>query len=271
MGRLDGKVAIVTGAARGTGAVTARRLVAEGARVVLGDVLDERGEAVARELGAAACYRRLDVTREQDWGAAVEAAERFGPLNVLVNNAAILHLAPIQETTAETYLRVVTVNELGTFLGVRAAIEPMRAAGGGSIVNIASIDGWFVAPGTVAYAASKFGVRGITKVAALELGPLGIRVNAVNPAAGNREMIEPFVPAAVLDAYAEQRARTLPAGRPGTMEDVAAAVVFLASDESAFFNGADFALDGGISAGMQLPLARAGMQLPLARAGRGSR
>jgi 3alpha(or 20beta)-hydroxysteroid dehydrogenase len=253
MGRLEGKVAIVTGAARGTGAVTARRLVAEGAKVLLGDILDERGESEAKELGPAALYRHLDITQESDWRAAIEAAAGFGPLGVLVNNAAILHIAPISQTSADDYLRIVTVNELGTFLGVRSVIEPMKAAGGGSIVNISSIDGWHVAPGTVAYAASKFAVRGITKVAALELGRFGIRVNSINPAVGSREMIEPFVPKQVLDAYAQERASSIPVGRLGTMEDVAAAVVFLASDESGFFNGADFDLDGGITAGMVLP------------------
>ena len=233
--------------------MSARLLVAEGAKVVLGDVLDARGEAVAKELGPAATYVHLDIREEAAWQRALEVAARFGPLNVLVNNAAVLHVAPIAETSVQDYLRVFTVNELGTFLGVRSAIEPMKAAGGGSIVNISSIDGWHAAPGTVAYAASKFAVRGITKVAALELGRYGIRVNSINPAAGNPEMVEPFVPREALEALRSRRGRGVPVGRGGTMEDVGWAVVFLASDESAFMSGADLPLDGGVTAGMVLP------------------
>ena len=150
-------------------------------------------------------------------------------------------------------MRVVTVNEFGTFLGVRSVIQPMRETGGGSIINISSIDGWHAAPGTVAYAASKFSVRGITKVAALELGRYGIRVNSINPAAGNPEMVEPFLPPEVMEARRLRRASGVPLGRGGTLEDVAWAVVFLASDESSFFNGADIPLDGGITAGFVLP------------------
>ena len=253
--RLDGKVGIVTGAARGSGEATARLLVEQGARVVLGDVLDDRGKPVAEELGDAARYLHLDISSENDWAAATEFAEReFGSLTTLVNNAAILHVAPIAETTVEDYLRVTRVNELGTFLGVRAAIEPMKRAGGGSIINISSIDGWHAAPGTVAYAASKFAVRGITKVAALELGRYGIRVNSINPASGNPEMVEPFLPPGFdLERIREAGALGVPIGRRGEMVDVAWAVVFLASDESSFFNGADFPLDGGVTAGMLLP------------------
>jgi 3alpha(or 20beta)-hydroxysteroid dehydrogenase len=251
MGRLEGRVAVVTGAARGTGQATARLMVEEGARVVLGDVLDERGEAAAAALGEAAAYVHLDVTRERDWEAALALAEeRFGPLTTLVNNAAVLHIAPIAQTSVDDYLRVTRVNELGTFLGIRAAIEPMQRAGGGSIVNVGSIDGHFVSPGTSAYAASKFAVRGLTKVAALELGRLGIRVNCINPMAGNFEMVEPFLPPGV-DREAVRRAHgPVPVGRSGEPRDVAQAVVFLASDESGFFHGADFDLDGGATAGM---------------------
>ena len=253
--RLDGKVAIVTGAARGSGEATARLLVEQGARVVLADVLDDRGKPVAEELGAAARYVHLDISLEDDWSAAIELAEaELGPLTTLVNNAAILHVAPIENTSVEDYLRVMRVNELGTFLGVRAAIEPMKRAGGGSIINISSIDGWHAAAGTVAYAASKFAVRGITKVAALELGRYGIRVNVINPASGNPEMVQPFLPPGFdLARLREGGARGVPIGRRGEMTDVAWAVAFLASDESTFFNGADFPLDGGVTAGMVLP------------------
>jgi len=251
MGRLDGKVALVTGSARGTGEETARLLVEEGARVLLGDVLDERGKLVADSLGEAALYTHLDVTSQSDWEQAVALAEgHFGRLTTLVNNAAVLHIAPLLETTVDDFVRVTQVNQLGVFLGIRSAAEPMKRAGGGSIVNIASIDAHFVAPGTSAYAASKFAVRGLTKVAALELGRDGIRVNCINPGTGSFEMIEPFLPPG-LDRETLRKAHgPVPVGRPGTLRDVAQAVVFLASDESAYFHGADFDLDGGSSVGM---------------------
>ncbi len=269
MGRLDDKVAIVTGAARGTGALTAKRLVEDGARVVLADVLDDRGKPVAEELGDAARYLHLDITDELQWQAAVDfTLAEFGGLTTLVNNAAILHIGPIEHTSVEAYTRVLQVNGVGTFLGVRTVIAPMRAAGGGSIVNVSSISGHHPAAGTAAYAASKFGVRGLTKVAALELGRYGIRVNSVNPAMGNPEMVLESLGLSAADfeaTLAQRGAQTdgprrrgaLSGGTPilrrGEMVDVANAVAFLASDESSFFNGADFDLDGGITAGMHLP------------------
>jgi len=248
MGRLTGKVALITGAARGTGAETARLLAEHGAHVVVTDVLDDLGEEVAATLGEAGRYVHLDVTSESDWAGAVEAATTgFGRLDVLVNNAAVLHLAPIWRTSVEDYLRVLRVNELGTFLGVRSVIEAMRAAGGGSIINVSSIDGIYAAGTTVAYSASKFAVRGITKVAAVELGRFGIRVNCVCPAAGNPEMVRELLPPG-LDPEAGGHFR-FPVGRPGELRDVASAILFLASDESSFFTGADLILDGGITAG----------------------
>ena len=253
MGRLNGKVAIVTGAARGSGEAIARTMVAEGAVVVLGDVRDDLGQKVAAELGDNAVYCHLDVTQEEDWRYAIAVSQTFGPLNVLVNNAAVLHIAPIAETSLDDYRRVTEVNEIGTFLGVREVIEPMKAAGGGSIINISSIDGWHVSPGTSAYSASKFAVRGITKVAALELGRHGIRVNAINPAAGNDEMIKPFLSAEALADHGKNMDAGSPIGRRGTSQDVAWAAVFLASDESGFFNAADIPLDGGLTAGMLIP------------------
>lgn len=255
MNRLEGKVAIVTGAARGTGEATARRLVADGARVLLLDLLDELGQAVAAELGDAARYRHMDVTDEAAWGEATAFAEtELGPLTTVVNNAAILHIAPIEFTTVDDYLRVIRVNELGTFLGIRSAIAPLRRNGGGSIINISSIDGHHAAPGTSAYSASKFGVRGLTKVAALELGRYGIRINSVNPAAGSDEMVQPLMPGIDIKAMreAQEKHDPPPVGRRGRVEDVAATVAFLASDDSAFYTGADFDLDGGITAGMKV-------------------
>ncbi len=264
MGRLDGKVAIVTGAARGSGALIAKLLVEEGARVVLADILDDRGKPVAEALGDAARYQHLDITDEEQWQAAVDfTLAEFGGLTTLVNNAAVLHVGPIEHTSVEAYARILNVNTVGTFLGVRTVIEPMRSAGGGSIVNVSSISGHHPAAGTAAYAASKFGVRGLTKVAALELGRYGIRVNSVNPAMGNPEMVLESLGLTGADLESlrprggARRGGALTGGVPilrrGEMEDVANAVAFLASDDSSFFNGADFDLDGGITAGTHLP------------------
>ena len=254
-GRLEGKTAIVTGAARGTGEATARLFAREGARVVLADVLDDPGEAVAKQIGEAALYLHLDVRCEEDWQRVVaRAVERFGSLDVLVNNAAVLHMAAISDTALADFERVVAINQTGTFLGIKSVVEPMKAAGRGSIVNISSIDGTRGRNGLVAYGASKWAVRGITRVAALELGRFGIRVNAVCPEAGSVEMVAPYVPPGVdlekafahqQPVLATQRDRTV----QDRLEDVARMVLFLASDESASCTGADFAVDGGNSTG----------------------
>ena len=255
MRRLEGKVAIVTGAARGTGEAIARRFVAEGARVWLGDVLDERGEKVAAELGPAATYAHHDVTSEEQWRALVERVlARDGRIDVLVNNAAILHIGCIENTPAETTRRVLEVNVLGPFLGLRAVVGAMRARRSGAIVNVGSIDGMLGMNGITAYAASKWGLRGLTKAAAMELGREGIRVNAVAPSGGGGEMFAPWakqIAAAADDVRAYVENRGIPGSSP--VEAIAAAVVFLASDEASHCAGVDLAVDGGAHAGRFIP------------------
>ena len=254
-GRLEGKTAIVTGAARGTGEATARLFAQEGARVVLADVLDDPGEAVAKQIGEAALYLHLDVRSEDEWRRAVErTVEHFGSVDILVNNAAVLHMAAISETALADFERVVAVNQTGTFLGIKSVVEPMKAAGRGSIVNLSSIDGLRGRNGLVAYSASKWAVRGITRVAALELGRFGIRVNAVCPEAGSLEMVAPYVPQGIdLEKVFAKQQRALATQHDRTiqdrLEDVARMVLFLASDESASCTGADFTVDGGNTAG----------------------
>jgi 3alpha(or 20beta)-hydroxysteroid dehydrogenase len=246
MGRLDGKVAIITGAARGQGEAEARLFVREGARVVVADVLDDEGKQVAADLGDAATYVHLDVSKESGWADALDAAASFGPLNVLLNNAAILRPAAIVDTSLDDYLAVVNVNQVGTFLGMRAAIAPMKEAGGGSIINVSSIDGMGSKNGLISYTATKFAIRGMTKTAALELGRFGIRVNSIHPGGINTMMGNPTGIAEELlnTAFAS---RAIP--RVGRPEEVAAMALFLASDESSYCTGAEFLVDGGWLAG----------------------
>ncbi|KUL41427.1 glucose 1-dehydrogenase [Actinoplanes awajinensis] len=247
MGRLDGKVALITGGARGMGKSHARHFAAEGARVVIGDVLDERGRAVADELGCV--YLHHDVTSETDWVAAVAATlEAYGKLDVLVNNAGILRHAPIAEMNPAEFRRVLDVNLTGCWLGVHFAAPPMIAAGSGSIVNVSSIEGFAGAAGLSAYSASKFGIRGVTRSAAQELGPSGIRVNSVHPggvmtsmAIAAAEHLTDVDPAAFLKA--------LPIARFAEPIEISRLVAFLASDESSYTTGAEFLADGGLLAG----------------------
>jgi 3alpha(or 20beta)-hydroxysteroid dehydrogenase len=211
---------------------------------VLGDVLDADGEAVAAEIGAAARYVHLDVTKESDWEAAIAAAEAMGPLTTLVNNAGILQFRAIADTSLDDYLGVVMVNQVGTFLGMRSAIGPMTRAGGGSIVNISSIDGIGSKNGLVSYSSTKGAVRSMTKTAALELGHLGIRVNSVHPGGVWTPMIGD-VPAEQFD----MGHRHLPLQRASRPEEIAAMVCFLASDDASYCTGAEFVVDGGWLAG----------------------
>jgi 3alpha(or 20beta)-hydroxysteroid dehydrogenase len=250
MGRLDGKVAIVTGGARGMGAAYVRRFVAEGAKVVFGDVLAEDGDKLAVELGDACRFVQMDVTRPEDWTAAVDAAvESYGKLDILVNNAGILKHKRIEEMTLEECRSVLDVNLIGQWIGVKAVIEPMRAGGGGSIINVSSIEGYIGAAGLAAYSASKFGVRGLTKAAARELGPYGIRVNSIHPGAIHTPMTsDPDVVAATAD-MAESFFKQLPLARMGKTRDVTGIVVFLASDEASYCTGSEMLVDGGILTG----------------------
>src|SRR5690349_22366918 len=175
MGQLDGKVALITGAARGQGAAAARRFVAEGARVMIADVLADEGKALAEELGHTAIFQHLDVGDEQGWAeAGAELEERFGRWDVLVNNAGILFFSPLDQMSLADYERVIRINQIGTFLGMRSVVPMMKRQGGGSIVNISSVEGLAGMPMLTAYASTKFAIRGMTKVAAMELGPDGI-------------------------------------------------------------------------------------------------
>jgi len=226
--------------------------------VVIGDLLDDQGSEVARSLGDAARFVHLDVTSEEAWLRAVRTAEDvFGGLDVLVNNAAVLHLGALEDTSAAEFERLMRVNQLGTFLGIRSATPPMKRAGRGSIVNISSVDGLSAKNGVMAYAATKWAVRGMTRVAALELGRYGIRVNAVCPEAGSGDMIRPYVPEGIdveqvvasgQPYLATQKGRSI----RDRIGDVANMVLFLASDASASCTGADFVVDGGNTAGKVL-------------------
>jgi 3alpha(or 20beta)-hydroxysteroid dehydrogenase len=250
MGRLDGKVALVTGGARGMGAAHVRRLVAEGAKVVFGDVLEKEGSQVAAGLGDAARFVPMDVTRPGDWQVAVDTATTaFGGLNVLVNNAGILRYSRIEEMALEDFTRIIEVNLVGQWLGVKSVIGPMRAAGGGSIVNVSSTEGFIGASGLSAYSASKFGVRGLTKVAARELGEYAIRVNSIHPGAILTQMItDPDLVTAKADG-ADAFLAALPLGRMGDIAEIPGLVVFLASDEAGYCTGSEFVVDGGMLTG----------------------
>ena len=240
--RLDGKVAIITGGSRGQGEAHARLFVAEGAQVLIADVLDEPGEKLANDLGDAAIYRHLDVSKEADWAAAVQATlDAFGTLNVLVNNAAIHHIVPIEQETREFFDRILAINLIGPFLGMQAVLPAMRAAGGGAIVNISSTAGIKGYYGHGAYGATKWGLRGLSKTAAVEFGPDGIRVNSIHPGPIRTDMMPQGE-----DSLA--RYKMLPLGRHGEPEEVAELVCFLASDASSFITGMEHIIDGGSTA-----------------------
>ena len=257
MGRLDGKVAIVTGASRGVGAATSRAFVAEGATVVVADIVDERAQALADELGDHAVAAHCDVGNEDDWAALVSTTvDRFGTIDVLANVAGAIFLGLIADTPLQEYLRVNRVNEVGTFLGIRSVIPTMTAAGRGSIINYSSVEAFHVVPFTAAYAASKFAIRGLTQAAAMELAGHGIRVNCVCGPGGSAAFVSEAPMSETMQQF--QEARALRSSAQTDVNDGAwgnrssATMVFLACDDSLGYNGADFVLDNGAAVGTTL-------------------
>ena len=249
-GRLAGKVALISGGARGQGAAETRLFIQEGASVVFGDVLDDEGKKVEAEIRAAggpATYVHLDVTREADWRAAVATAvERYGKLTVLVNNAGILLRARIEDTSEADWDRIMAINVKGVFLGTKCAIPAMRRAGGGSIVNISSTAGLVGSPqGTAAYTATKGAVRLFTKSTAIQHARDNIRANSVHPGPIATDMIADTMRN---EEHWKERLRRLPMGRVGTVDEVAYGVLYLASDEASYVTGSELVIDGGTTA-----------------------
>jgi 3alpha(or 20beta)-hydroxysteroid dehydrogenase len=238
--RFDDKVFVLSGGARGLGEAQARQLVAEGGRVLIGDILVEEGERLASELGERCRFQRLDVTSEAQWSDAVAAAEQMGPVHGLVNNAGVYKPVPLLDTDAAEFERHTRVNQLGTFLGMRAVVPALERSGGGAIVNISSTVGLRSAPNSIAYTATKWAVRGMTKAAALELAPKNIRVNSVHPGVIDTDMI-------AIRSREQNIARVqqVPMKRLGTAEEIAMLVLFLLSDDSRYMTGSEVAMDGG--------------------------
>ena len=250
MGRMDGKVALISGGARGQGAAEAKLFAQEGAKVVIGDLLDVDGMRVAAEiaeLGGEAVYVHLDVTREEDWQSAVQAAvSAFGKLDVLIKNAGIWRRGRVEDTTVEDWDAVQNVNSKGVFLGTKAAIPEMRKAGGGSVINISSTAGLVGGPRSTAYTASKGAVRLFTKATAIQYAGEGIRSNSIHPGPIDTEMIQQVWQGE--DNSREESIARTPLGRVGTVDDIAYGALFLASDESSFMTGSELVIDGGSTA-----------------------
>ncbi|MEC9358941.1 MAG: glucose 1-dehydrogenase [Pseudomonadota bacterium] len=245
--RLQGKIAIVTGGARGMGAATARLFVEHGAQVLIADVLDQEGSALARELGEAARFSHHDVSDEASWTRLADQAMTIGGhLDVLVNNAGVLLFETLLNMDKSAFERVLDINLIGTFLGMKAVAPLMIERGKGSIVNISSVDGMKAANGLGAYCASKWGVRGLTKVAAMEFGHRGVRVNSVHPGGVDTAMGNPY---AEPREDVNKRYAMVPMQRVGEPLEVAQTSLFLASDESSYLCGAEIAVDGGMLAG----------------------
>lgn len=240
MGRLEGKIAIVTGGSSGMGASHCRRFVQEGAQVICTDINADAGGRLAKELGDACLFVQHDVSSADSWRQVCDAAEGVGSISILVNNAGVAFEAPITQFPEEQYNRVISINQNGTFLGCRAVVPLMLKAGGGSIVNISSLAGLNGYPNATAYCASKFAVRGMTKALAVELGKDNIRVNSVHPGVVQTPMIAGSdAPAAVTPM--------IPLGRVAQPEELTNLVLFLASDEASYCTGAEFIADGGLS------------------------
>ena len=248
--RLEGKVAIITGGARGQGATEARMFAQEGAKVVIGDIRDDLGmqvEAEIRELGGEAVYLHLDVTSDDDWQRAIETAEQqFGKVDVLVNNAAIVLRKDIEETTADDWDNIMEINAKGVFLGTKAVIPAMRRAGGGSIINISSISG-LVSIGPPAYIATKGAVRLFTKSTAIQYASENIRANSIHPGSVDTDMRREGMGDQTPEEI-QARIDNIPLGRVGTTEDISYGALFLASDESSFMTGSELVIDGGYTA-----------------------
>lgn len=243
MGRLESKVAIITGAAQGMGASHAKKFIEEGAKVVLTDLNEEKGQALAAELGDHAVFVKQNVTSAEDWSTVVAEAEKaFGPVSVLVNNAGITMAKSILQTTQEEYRRIVEVNQVSVFLGMKTIIPSMQKAGGGSIVNISSMNG--LVAGAIGYTDTKFAVRGMTKAAAMECANYGIRVNSVHPGV----IATPMVVQEDTKAAVEEFSKHIPLKRVAQSEEVSNMVLFLASDEASYSTGSEFVVDGGMTA-----------------------
>ena len=247
MDRLVGKVALVTGGARGIGEGIVRRFIAEGAQVMISDVLASEGNALAKELGRNAAFIRQDVADRASWDAVITMVEeKFGKLDILVNNAGVILFKTLDHLSEAEMRRIIDINLMGTMFGTQAAIAALERAGGGSIINMSSADGISGANSLTAYCASKFAVRGFTKAAALELGPRGIRVNSIHPGGIVTALSNPTnIPR---DLY-DKGFRIYPAQRAGDPSDIGAAAAYLASDDARYCMGAELSVDGGLNAG----------------------
>ena len=253
MGRLKNKVAIITGGSQGMGEATVRQFAAQGAKVVVADILDEKGQALADSFDDNVSFLHLDVSSEENWRSVVEQTESlYGDINVLVNNAGILHISAMVDTTPDDYLRVVNINQLGPFLGMKAVTESMKRAGKGSIINISSFEGLQAKNGLIAYVSSKWALRGMTKAAAIELGRYNIRVNSVHPGGVHTPM------SGATSAEPDEQANAMyakhPIPRVGMPDEIAAISLFLATDEASYTTGSEIVADGGWNAGLMFDL-----------------
>lgn len=243
MARVQDKIILVTGAAQGMGETHARRLIKEGAKVVLTDLNEEKGQALANELGENALFIKQDVTSESDWERVIsETEQRFGSVNVLINNAGITMSKSILDMSLAEYQRIVNINQVSIFLGMKAVIPGMKKVKSGSIINVSSING--LVGGAIGYTDSKFAVRGMTKAAALECSPFGIRVNSVHPGVVETPMIMQGDTKAAVEAFSKH----IPLRRIAKPEEVTNIILYLASDESSYSTGSEFIVDGGLTA-----------------------